>query len=193
MQGRHLQPHRPGGSSSSYDPAEQLREEVDQVISTFLGSPFGTHMGRRGGMAGGLMTQIPVDLLETNEAFQAYVEVPGLTPQDLDITVSGNRLTIKGQKQAPQQLQQLYQQWQGGQGGSTSGQAQNTHLIQAERLYGQFQRTFTLPEGVDRDQVKAEYTNGVLTLLIPKSREHQQQQKKIQVTATGGSSGGSRT
>ncbi len=91
-----------------------------------------------------------VDVSETENGFEIRAELPGVSENDLNVSVTDNLLTIKGEKH---------------QEAETDGK--NYHRV--ERRYGSFQRQFTLPREVETDSIKAEYTDGVLTLSIPKA------------------------
>ncbi len=80
------------------------------------------------------------------------------------MTVSGDTLTIKGEKRQEKEEKE-----------------ENYYLC--ERSFGSFQRSFTLPAGVDRDKISSELAKGVLTITLPKTAEAQRQQKKIEVKA----------
>lgn len=105
-----------------------------------------------------------VDVTEDDKAYRITAELPGMTEKDIDITISGDMLVLKGEKKQEREEKE-----------------KNRYL--SERSYGMFQRAFQLPDGVDRDKIAAEFSNGVLTLTLPKSAEAQKQQKKIQVKA----------
>ena len=91
-----------------------------------------------------------VDVSETENGFEIRAELPGVSENDVNISVTDNRLTIKGEKR---------------QEAETDGK--NYHRV--ERRYGTFQRSFTLPRNVETDTIKAQFTDGVLTLEIPKA------------------------
>jgi HSP20 family protein len=91
-----------------------------------------------------------VDVKETDDALQITAEAPGLKPEEMDITLTGDVLTIKGEKKAQRQ-------------DDRSGY----HLV--ERRYGRFQRSFRLPVEVDREQLSATSQDGVLTITLPKA------------------------
>ena len=91
-----------------------------------------------------------VDFKETEEAFELSAEVPGLKPEDIDITLSGDLLTLKGEKKEETE--------------KTEG---DYHLV--ERSFGSFQRSFRLPGEVDRDNLKASHKDGVLHVVLPKT------------------------
>ena len=90
-----------------------------------------------------------VDVSETENGFEIRAELPGVSEDDVNVTVTDNVLTIKGEKR---------------QEAETDGK--NYHRV--ERRYGSFQRRFTLPAEVETDDIKAEFSDGVLTLSIPK-------------------------
>ena len=94
----------------------------------------------------------PVDFSETADRFELLVELPGVSQNDINVSVTDNRLTIKGKKR--------------------KGQNDDTqHLRQSERRYGKFHRTFPLPPKVVTEDIKAQFKDGVLTLTVPKTEE----------------------
>ena len=91
-----------------------------------------------------------VDISETENGYEIRAELPGVSENDVNISVSDNVLTIKGEKRTEE-----------------ASDGKNYHRV--ERRYGSFQRSFTLPRHVETDAIKAEFTDGVLTLEIPKA------------------------
>ena len=91
-----------------------------------------------------------VDISETENGFEIRAELPGVSESDVNVSVTDNRLTIKGEKHQAEE---------------TDGK--NYHRV--ERRYGSFQRSFTLPRHVETDGIKAGFADGVLTLEIPKA------------------------
>ena len=89
------------------------------------------------------------DISETDNAFEIRAELPGVAKDDLSVSVKDNFLTLSGEKRL-----------------ENSEDKQNFRRV--ERRYGSFQRRFTLPPDVAVDDIKADYTDGVLTLSIPK-------------------------
>lgn len=94
------------------------------------------------------------DIRETAEGYLFLADLPGIRQEDLDIQLSGNRLSISGKREA-------------------EARAEGENRFISERCFGTFCRTFNLPEGVDGNAVKAELKNGVLSLLVPKVPEVQ--------------------
>lgn len=95
---------------------------------------------------------LPLDVIETKDDILVKASVPGLKPEEIDISVTGGVLTIKGETKSEQKVEE----------GS---------YIRQERRYGSFQRTITLPADVVADKAKAEFESGVLTLTLPKAEE----------------------
>lgn len=93
-----------------------------------------------------------VDIVETGEAFILRADLPGVSKENINIEISGSRLTIQGERPIDDE----------------PGPAAYHHI---ERETGHFERSFTLPGKIDVDRARARYTDGVLDLLLPKSRE----------------------
>ena len=91
-----------------------------------------------------------VDISETDANFEVRAELPGVAKDDLHVSVKDNLLTLSGEKRQ-----------------ENADDAQNYRRV--ERRYGSFQRRFTLPSEVTTDDIKAEYSDGALTLSIPKA------------------------
>ena len=133
----YLRTRRPVGNLFS------LHNQMGKIFGDLLGSEeSGTDVDNT--------TWMPtVDISETENGFEIRAELPGVSENDVNVSVTDNLLTIKGEKH---------------QEAETDGK--NYHRV--ERRYGSFQRRFTLPPEVAADDIKAEYTDGVLTLSIPK-------------------------
>jgi HSP20 family protein len=106
-----------------------------------------------------------VDVTEDDKAYTITAEVPGLEEKNIDVTVSGDMLTLQGEKRYEKD-------------------EQDKNRYMSERAYGSFQRSFALPDGIDRDKMAANLSKGVLTVTLPKTAEVQKQQKKIEVKTT---------
>jgi HSP20 family protein len=103
-----------------------------------------------------------VDVTEDDAAYRITAEVPGLEEKDIDVTVMGDTLTVKGEKRYEKD-------------------EQDKNRYMSERAYGSFRRAFSLPDGVDRDKIAAQLEKGVLTISLPKTPDTQKQHKKIEV------------
>jgi HSP20 family protein len=128
--------------SAPSDYWHSLRTEMDRMLDRFSGmAPF------RHGTA---LTGIPaVDIVEDSSVFTLTAELPGLSDGDVQVSVSDDVLTIRGEKQQ-----------------SNEEKDKNFHLT--ERSYGAFQRSFTLPGSINRDAITAEFANGILEIHMPK-------------------------
>ncbi len=93
-----------------------------------------------------------VDILEKDGNMVLRAEVPGVSEKDIDLKLEGNILTLKGEKRHEHEEER-----------------NNYHRM--ESFYGSFTRSFTLPDSVDRDHIKADYKNGILTVTIPQKPE----------------------
>lgn len=103
-----------------------------------------------------------VDIFEENEILRFVVELPGVKPEDVKLTVEDNILTIKGTKE------QVAEE-----------KAEKVHRY--ERQYGAFERTFTLPTTVDAAHITAAYEHGVLTVRVPKLEKAKAQLIKVEI------------
>jgi HSP20 family protein len=95
----------------------------------------------------------PVDIFETDKHdLVLRAELPGMTREDIEVTVENGTIVIKGEKKFDPEVKE-------------------EHYRRIERTYGAFQRSFTLPNTVDATKVAAEYKNGVLTITLPFKEE----------------------
>ncbi len=93
-----------------------------------------------------------VDILEKDGNLILRAELPGIEEKEIDLKLEGNVLTLRGERKMEK-----------------DDRKSNYHRV--ESYYGSFSRSFTLPETVDRDKIKADYKNGVLTVTIPQKPE----------------------
>jgi HSP20 family protein len=133
-----------------WDPFREMMSLRDQMDRRF-NDWFSASPGWGDGETAGWQT-LPLDVSESDQAYTVCASIPGIKPEELEITLQNNLLTIRGEMKSEQEREG--EQW---------------HL--RERRFGQFQRTISLPSNVDPNQVGAEYENGVLTLTLPKSEE----------------------
>jgi HSP20 family protein len=146
-------PWRPfGGELSSF------RREMDRLWDRFFGEePFGRRFP-----AEWAEWSPSVDVSESDEKIVIKAELPGLDAKDVDVSVAGNRLTIKGEKKKEEE-------------------EQDEHHYYAERYYGAFQRSFELPASVQADKVEASFNKGVLKISLPKAEEIKRKKIDIKV------------
>jgi HSP20 family protein len=95
---------------------------------------------------------VALDMYETDDEVVVMTAVPGVIPEDLDITIAGDTLSIKGETKI-------------------EGEVKRESYIRQERRYGVFSRSVELPGGLDTDKAEATFENGVLTLRVPKLEE----------------------
>lgn len=103
-----------------------------------------------------------VDIAEQEDDYVVKVELPGMSKDDVKITLESNILTIRGEKKQEKDLKE-----------------ENYHRI--ERSYGSFQRSFTLPTTVKSDKIDASYKDGILTITLPKMEEAKPKQIEVKV------------
>jgi HSP20 family protein len=161
-------PFGPTGNSGMFD----LRREIDRLFEDAFGTQGGgqgalTSGGNSGG-SGGRTSQArsftpAVDAREEQDAVVLHMDLPGVRPEDVDISVENGLLTVRGQR---------HQQRKEGQEGRYQF---------VERSYGSFYRAFQLPQGVDESQIKADFEHGELTIQVPKPALPQP--RKVQISS----------
>ncbi|MFA6450705.1 MAG: Hsp20/alpha crystallin family protein [bacterium] len=105
-----------------------------------------------------------LDIYEEDSNIVVKAEIPGLTKNDITVEFHEGTLTIRGEK-------------------TEEKEEKTKHFYRAERRYGSFQRSFSLPETADADAIKASYKNGLLELTIPKIEKKTEEARKIEVAA----------
>lgn len=145
-----------------WEPFRNLVSTQDQFNRLFNETFSRFFSGAEGGEA---QTWSPaVDIYENEQKLVLKAELPGIDPNDVEVRVEDNVLYLRGHRKFEKDVKE-----------------ENYHRI--ERAYGNFQRTFTLPNFVDASSVTAEYKNGLLTLTLPKREEAKPKTIKIQVGA----------
>jgi|SRR5271168_726753 len=104
----------------------------------------------------------PVDIYENEHELVVKADLPDINPKDLDVRVENNILSIRGERKFEKQVNE-------------------DNYLRVERAYGSFSRSFSLANTVNPDGIKAEYQNGVLTLVVPKREEAKPKQIKVSV------------
>ena len=106
--------------------------------------------------------QPPVDVEETPEGYKVHLELPGMRLEDIKITLENNRLTIRGQK-------------------TRTEERNDSTYHRVERIYGTFERSFSLTHAVNSEKIGATYRDGVLEVTVPKAEEAKAREIPIQV------------
>jgi HSP20 family protein len=107
-----------------------------------------------------------VDVSESEKEIRVTAELPGIDQKDVEVTLSGDQLLIKGEKKSEAEEKK-------------EEKGRTFHRV--ERSYGSFQRSMRIPYEVDPEKVQATFKDGVLTLTLPKPPEVQQKTKKIEI------------
>lgn len=103
-----------------------------------------------------------VDIYETNDSFVVSADLPGLNKDEIQIDLKDNTLTLKGEKKFEEKVSK-------------------DNYIRVERAYGSYVRSFTLPQNVDPEKIKAKYKEGVLEVTIPKKEDARPKQIKVEL------------
>jgi HSP20 family protein len=135
----------------------RLRREMDRLWDDFFGP------GRKALRPLEAEWAPAVDVSETVDKVEIKAEVPGMEAKDIEISLSGDLLTIKGEKKSEREEKK-----------------ENYHLV--ERSYGSFSRSLKLPAAVAADKIEASYKQGVLSITCPKKEEAKP--KAIEIKAT---------
>jgi len=109
---------------------------------------------------GMFQTQPAMDLVEKNDEFVITTDLPGMKLEDIDIQATANAVTVSGER-------------------NEQKEEKGAAYHRLERRYGRFSRTMSLPCNVTPDECEARYTDGVLTITLPKSEEHQARRIEI--------------
>lgn len=137
------------------DPIAQFERVLDTVVPAFAAQP------RRAGWTP------RVDVRETDAALEVSAELPGVSEEDVELTVRENVLTIEGEKRAAA-------------ANTDESEAEAAEAVYySERHYGKFRRSLTLPSHVNADEAAAEFKHGVLTVRLPKADSHRARQIAI--------------
>ena len=111
------------------------------------------------------LTMPAVDVVERAREYKITAELPGMDRKDIDLTVSDDVLTIKGEKRSVEKKQ-----------------SKSVHL--SERRYGAFERSFRMPDGASSEGIDASFRQGVLTITLPKTNDPRSRERKIAVRAS---------
>ena len=156
---------RPFGGRGFYDPYHEMNRLLDEMMGGTAGP------GRKSGRQQGAATEWApaVDALTKDSDLVIQAELPGVKPEDVDISLHDNVLTISGERRVEQEEER---------GGY--------HI--RERRYGSFRRSVALPEGIDESKISARYEDGVLEVRV-QGGAVAREPKRIQIEAAGGQKG----
>lgn len=142
-----------------WEPGKLMSDLLDDMWSPFGGreSPFGRQT----------MRPFEADVVELGDEIRVTAELPGVSREELEITLENNVLTISGEKKEQHEE------------GDRNGRY---HLM--ERRWGRFSRSFALPRRVDQEKVQASFEDGILTVRVPKTEDSRR--RRIEIGAGGG-------
>ena len=129
--------------------------DTQRRVNKMVGGLFGGGLWER-------MWNPAVDVEERDQEYVVRAELPGVAREDVNITTRGNILTIRGEKKQTKE-------------------ARDSDYHRTERLYGSFQRSFSLPGNVKEDKIEASFREGILEIVVPKAEDAQAQSIKISV------------
>lgn len=121
-----------------------LRDAIDRMFEESLARSLWGWPEEEGGLS------VPVDMFETEDGLVVESELPGLKPEDVEISITGNTLTIKGEF-------------------GTEKEEEGENFYMRERRFGQFQRSIALPSDVNTEAAAAKFADGVLRIQLPKT------------------------
>lgn len=143
-----------------WDPFTDLEK-----IQTEMNRLFNMSLSRDGARDAGLLDRAwspAVDIFDSKDNILVKADIPGLSKDDIDVTVQGDTLIIRGEKKQEKEVKEK-------------------DYARTERFYGNFQRAIRLPAEVDTGKVDAAYKNGVLELVLPKSEKAKPKQIKLDI------------
>ncbi len=155
-------PPTPSKGSQPQPFFEQLQQEMEQLLDRFRGYPSVASALPRLGLTSGLHPAI--DMAETDEAVEISADIPGVEADNLDVSLNGDVLVIKGEKSD-----------------ARATQDKSYHLI--ERSYGSFHRQIPLGFTPVDDAIDGQFADGVLTVTIPKPDEAKTPNRRITIKA----------
>ncbi len=136
---------------------EKIQMEMNKLFNTSLTR----ERGRDAGLLDGAWSPA-VDIYDSKENILIKADIPGLSKEDIEVTVHGDTLVIKGEKKHEKEVKEK-------------------DYIRTERFYGNFQRAIRLPAEVETNKVDATYKNGVLELVLPKNEKAKPKQIKLDI------------
>lgn len=160
-------------ASGAQSPVSGLHGELDRVFNRFFADDWPRFGLRRwtesdpfraigGTSLENMLKGARADISETDTRYEISVELPGIDEKDIELDLSEGTLTLSAEKREEHEEKK-----------------KNYHL--SERSYGSVWRSFQVPDGVDTDKIKADFSKGVLRVVLPKSKEAKEKQRRIPV------------
>jgi HSP20 family protein len=146
----------------AWDPLRTSLSRMDpfRMVREMFQDPF----GGMGLLASEAVFRPSLDVTETNDAFAIHVDLPGVQEEDIEVQVTGNRLTVSGKREGEETRE-------------------GDRYVAIERAYGAFSRSFVLPDSADVEHVEARLENGVLEIKVPKRIEMKGRKVSIQASS----------
>jgi len=154
-------------AESGWQSLASLRQEIDRLFENVMtGWPWATHpfdVRPWTHLSATLGLTAPAsDVVETDAAYEISIELPGIDREAIEVSISDEMLSVRAEKKEERSEQKETSRW-------------------SERRYGSMERSFRLPDNVDDSKVKATYADGVLRLVLTKTKEAKKKQRKIEV------------
>ena len=140
-----------------------LRQAMDRLFDERFFAPYRL-------FTVGMDATTPIDMYHTENEVVVKVALPGVKPEEVDVSITGDTLTIKGETKTEEKIER-------------------EDYLYKEHRYGTFCRSVALPGELKTDKAEASFENGILTLTIPKSEEAKPKQIKVKARARGASQG----
>jgi len=140
-----------------YQPFTELRRTVDSLFDERFFTPYRLFNFNRSEVT-------PIDVYQTENEVIVKATIPGVKPEEVDVSIADNTLTIKGETRAAEKIE-------------------HKDYLYQEHRYGTFCRSVALPSGLKTDKTEATFEDGILTLTIPKAEEIKPNQIKVKAKA----------
>lgn len=170
-EGSESRPMQVSDRNVTTNPVNQLHDQIDRLFNDMFsqagfGSPALRGFGGSTAPASAAQTAFlrpNVDIAATDKEYTVTAEIPGVNEDDISLEVAQDNLIIRGEKKAEEKQED-----------------KDIHRI--ERAYGSFQRVLSMPEDADRDNIEAQFNNGVLTVNVPRKAESGSGRRQIGIT-----------
>ncbi len=151
---------RPAQTTEMTDPFQRMHDEMDRMLSDAFAEPTWPPVF---GMRASSKDMAPhMDISETDDAIEVTLDLPGVDPKDVDVSLNNGILSITAARE-------------------TEDREEDKNFHRVERFRGRFVRRLALPHGVEDDRIEAHQDKGVLRIRVPKSPEAKATQKRIEI------------